>query len=113
MQGDAVVFRLGLAAASLKRTSNHVRSRHRRTGASATPQNEARGTSRRSLEEHSPRVWRSKQAAASNQKRAATMLPRLDFHSLLRDAVLNGSKTATTRLVGELDQLTPTASGPE
>ena len=34
------------------------------------------------------------------------MLPRLDFHSSLRDAVLNGSKTATTRLVGELDSNT-------
>ena len=31
------------------------------------------------------------------------MLPRLDFHSSLRDAVLAGRKTATTRLVGELD----------
>ena len=31
------------------------------------------------------------------------MLPRLDFHSSLRDAVLDGRKTATTRLVGELD----------
>ena len=34
------------------------------------------------------------------------MLPRLDFHSSLRDAVLDGRKTATTRLVGELDSNT-------
>lgn len=40
---------------------------------------------------------------ALRSKSFGTMLPRLDFHGSLRDAVLADRKTATTRLSGELD----------
>ena len=101
------VFAWSKPRQALNARKNQWTDSHSSDGGSAVAKTVVRGTSRAAWRSTGPTgLCAARAADARAPKTAVTMLPRLDFHSSLRDAVLDGRKTATTRLVGELDSNT-------
>ena len=101
VQGDAIQFLWSKPRQALNARETTLTRGHSSQRSLCERKNRVRGTSQQLRGAQVPGLAQQ----AADAPGAVTMLPRLDFHSSLRDAVLAGRKTATTRLVGELESI--------